>query len=97
MQKITQSSFPERLTQSPNNQQLTTETNKLNTVVNCRDTIDLLFGELGDLTNPTFKAWYCKLFYTIGRQRVLQLASIARADGYDTRKYFSKLLKKEVA
>lgn len=55
---------------------------------------DHLFDMLPDLVNPTFKAWYCKMFYSIGRDRVLQLASLARQDGKDNRKYFSHLLKK---
>ncbi len=55
---------------------------------------DHLFDMLPDLVNPTFKAWYCKLFYKLGKDRVLQLASLARQDGKDNRKYFSHLLKK---
>lgn len=55
---------------------------------------DHLFDQMPDLVNPTFKAWYCKMFYAIGRDRVLQLASLARQDGKDHRKYFSHLLKK---
>lgn len=55
---------------------------------------DHLFDQLSDLVNVTFKAWYCKMFYAIGRDRVLQLASLARQDGNDSRKYFSHLLRK---
>lgn len=55
---------------------------------------DHLFDQLSDLVNPQFKAWYCKMFYAIGKDRVLQLASLARQDGKDHRKYFSHLLKK---
>ena len=55
---------------------------------------DHLFEMLPDLVNPTFKAWYCKMFYALGKDRVLQLASLARQDGKDNRKYFSHLLKK---
>jgi hypothetical protein len=55
---------------------------------------DHLFDMLPDLVNPTFKAWYCKMFYALGKDRVLQLASLARQDGKDNRKYFSHLLKK---
>lgn len=79
-----------------NQRQLSTERNKLKTTVNCEDTIDLLIVELSDLVNSQFKAWYCKMFYRLGRERVMILASKARADGYDKRKYFSKLLKQEV-
>lgn len=57
---------------------------------------DHLFDMLPDLVNPTFKAWYCKMFYALGKDRVLQLASLARQDGKDNRKYFSHLLKKAV-
>lgn len=55
---------------------------------------DHLFEQLSDLTNPQYKAWYCKMFYAIGVERVLQLASLARQDGKDSRKYFSHLLRK---
>ena len=55
---------------------------------------DHLFEMLPDLVNPTFKAWYCKMFYALGKDRVLQLASLARQDGKDARKYFSHLLRK---
>lgn len=55
---------------------------------------DHLFDMLPDLVNPTFKAWYCRMFYKLGKDRVLQLASLARQDGKDNRKYFSHLLKK---
>lgn len=55
---------------------------------------DHLFDMLPDLVNPTFKAWYCRMFYALGKDRVLQLASLARQEGKDHRKYFSHLLKK---
>lgn len=54
---------------------------------------DVLFANLGDLTNQTFKAWYMKAFYALGKDEILKIASIARADGKDKRRYFSKLLK----
>jgi len=63
------------------------------TVNNCNNPIDELIAELSDLVNPEFKAWYCKTFYKLGREHVMVLASKARVDGYDKRKYFSKLLK----
>lgn len=56
--------------------------------------VDHLFDMLPDLVNPQFKAWYCKTFYRLGKDRVLQLASIARQDGKNQRKYFSHLLRK---
>lgn len=54
---------------------------------------DHLFNQLSDLVNPEFRAWYCKRFYAIGKERVLVLASQARADGKEPRKLFSKLIK----
>lgn len=71
--------------------QLKTELKPVN---NCNNPIDELFVELSDLVNPEFKAWYCKSFYKLGRDHVLVLASKARVDGFDKRKYFSSLLKK---
>lgn len=57
---------------------------------------DQLFEMLTDLVNPTYRAWYCGLFYKLGRERVLRLASVARADAKtNPRGYFSKLLKTE--
>jgi hypothetical protein len=56
---------------------------------------DHLFSQLGDLVNSQFKAWYCKRFYAIGKDRVLVLASQARADGKNPPRLFSMLLKKE--
>ena len=54
---------------------------------------DILFNQLSDLVNDTFRAWYCRQFYKLGTQRVLQMASIARADGKYPAKLFSKMLK----
>lgn len=55
---------------------------------------DHLFEMLSDLCNNQFKAWYCKMFYKLGKDKVLALASIARADAKtDKRRYFSYLLK----
>ena len=57
---------------------------------------DQLFEQLSDLVNPTYRAWYCGLFYKLGKERVLRLASVARADAKtNPRGYFSKLLKTE--
>lgn len=55
---------------------------------------DLLFEQLGDLVNNQFRAWYCKMFFVLGKDNVLKLASVARNDGKDPRKMFSLLLKK---
>ena len=33
---------------------------------------DALLNELSDLVNPQFRAWYCKVFYRLGRQRVYE-------------------------
>lgn len=55
---------------------------------------DHLFNQLTDLVNPQFRAWYCAKFYVLGKNRVLEIASQARADGKDSRKLFSYLLKK---
>ena len=79
------------LKEAINKRQLSVEV-KTNSVDNCNP-MDQLFRELQDLVNPQFKAWYCKMFYKLGRDKVIVLASLARADGYDQRRYFSKLLK----
>lgn len=56
---------------------------------------DRLYEQLSDLVNPQFRAWYCRKFYLIGTQRVLELASQARVDAkVDKRRLFSYLLKK---
>ena len=57
---------------------------------------DYLFEDqrLSGLVNPTFKAWYCKHFYRLGKDKVLQLASIAKVDGNNSARLFSFLLKK---
>lgn len=57
--------------------------------------IDLLYNELSDLVNDKFKAWYCSAFFKLGREKVLNLASVAKADGKDPVKLFSHLLQKE--
>lgn len=61
---------------------------------------DNLYYQLPDLVNQKFRPWYCKVFYHIGRDEVLKLASIARADATNShisRKLFSKLLKESYA
>ena len=57
---------------------------------------DHLLEELSDLTNDNFRAWYCSKFYKLGKDEVLRLASIARADGKNKQKYFSYLLSRKV-
>lgn len=54
---------------------------------------DRLYSDLSDLVNNQFRAWYCKMFYQLGKDRVLILASQARQDGKHKQKLFSKLLK----
>lgn len=54
---------------------------------------DFLYEQLQELCCPTYKAWYCREFYRLGRDKVLQLASIAKADGNEPAKYFSRLIK----
>lgn len=54
--------------------------------------INLLYDDLLDLTNDSFKAWYCKVFYKLGVERVRVLASQARADGKNPKRLFSHLL-----
>ena len=54
---------------------------------------DHLFNQLSDLVNETWRGWYMKRFYALGTKRVLQIASIARADGKNPAKLFSKMLK----
>jgi hypothetical protein len=57
--------------------------------------IDLLYESVKELCNDKFRLWYCKQFNVIGRERVLNLASEARADGKDPQKLFSHLITKE--
>lgn len=56
--------------------------------------VDKLLDETSDLVNDTFRSWYCKMYHKLGRERVLVLASQARADGKDSAKLFSHLLRK---
>lgn len=59
--------------------------------------ISLLYEDLEKkgLVNNQYKGWYCSAFFKIGRERVLILASQARADGKDPAKLFSHLIQKE--
>lgn len=82
-----------------------TEINKLKPTDNCSvDTTgkrvndaDHLFEYLIEqgLVNQQFKAWYCKMFYKLGKDKVLQLAGRAKVDSNtQPAKLFSYLLKK---
>lgn len=71
----------------------TTDTNTNRTNVYTQHDNDHLFNQLSDLVNDTWRGWYMKRFYAIGTQRVLQMASVARADGKHPAKLFSKMLK----
>jgi hypothetical protein len=55
---------------------------------------DYLYKELGGLVNDSFKPWYMKQFYRLGKERVLILAAQAKADGKEPAKLFSLLLKR---
>lgn len=57
---------------------------------------DYLYEDLSSLVNDSFKSWYIKCFYQLGKERVLQLASVAKADGEKPQKLFAYLLKKEM-
>ncbi len=79
------------------NQTTVTTGNKLKptvtTVGNKYKLTEALYEDLSDLVNAEFKQWYCKHFHRLGKDRVLQLASIARSDGLEPPKLFSKLIK----
>lgn len=87
---------------------VTTGINKVNTTVTTVTTekikltkqevlgCDIALSQYADLMSPNFYAWYCKIFYQIGRERFHILASTARAEGKDKKRYFSSLLKAEL-
>lgn len=55
--------------------------------------VDRLYDHLQPLLNDQFRKWYCGVFFKLGRERVLVLASQAKADSNDDpKKLFSKLL-----
>lgn len=58
---------------------------------------DYLYEELIDLVGsmPKLRAWFIKRFYTLGKDKTLQLASIAKADGKNPQRLFTYLLNKE--
>lgn len=77
---------------------VTTVNNNLNTTVTTvgdkYKTTEALFIDLNDLVNQQFKAWYCKMFFKLGRDEVMKRASLARSDArVDKKRYFSYLLK----
>lgn len=54
---------------------------------------DVINQEVNPRTGMTMRKWYLKCFFIVGKDTVLRIASIARADGRDKKKYFSLLLK----
>lgn len=76
---------------------VTTVSKNINTTVTTvgtkYKTTELLYSDLDDLVNERFKKWYCKKFHQLGKERVLELASVARQDGRNPRTYFAWLLK----
>jgi hypothetical protein len=56
---------------------------------------DKLFESLRDLTNDSFRAWYCDAFWKLGGAKVVQIADQARK-GNRPRNLFSWLLKQEL-
>ena len=79
-------------------EQLTTGLNKLNPIVttdNCNaQEADQIFEMLPELVNQQYKAWYCRELYRLPRTKIIELASLAQADGSDPRRLFSFLLKR---
>lgn len=58
---------------------------------------DLINAEVNPRTGKTFKGWYMRSFYLLGKDEVLKLASISRADAKrDKKRYFSTLLSNAV-
>ena len=55
-----------------------------------------LCEQYSDLIGDKFVPWYIKCFVEIGRERVMILASQAKADGENPQRLFSYLLKKEI-
>lgn len=71
-----------------------TNLNQLSTGSCTVEEADKLCEMYPDLVNQQFKAWYCKKFYALPRDKVIQLASQAYADGHNPARLFSYLLKK---
>lgn len=81
---------------SLSNYQLSTGINnlkQLSTVQLSVVEVDTIYKDISDLTNETFKSWYCGRIYQLGRQEIMKRASIARADGKEPKKLFSTLIK----
>lgn len=62
---------------------------------------DIALSDYADLISPQWKAWHCKAWYIIGRERYAILASQARSDGAakpggNPAKLMSYLLRKEL-
>jgi len=62
---------------------------------------DIALSEYTDLISPAWRAWHCKAWYKIGRERYAILASQARSDGAakpggNPAKLMSYLLRKEL-
>lgn len=58
---------------------------------------DYLYEDLTDLVGaiPKLRPWFIKRFYALGKDKTLQLASIAKADGKNPQRLFTYLLNKE--
>lgn len=59
--------------------------------------VDILLKETSELQSTEFKSWYAKCYRQLGKDRVFELASQAKADGQNPKKLFSYLLKKATA
>lgn len=81
---------------------VTTVVNKLTTTVTTvkegskYQNANEIYEVVADLVNDSFRPWYCQSFHKLGYKRVLELASLARADGKNPRNYFSYLLKQNI-
>lgn len=81
-----------------NNCQLSTGLN-LKPTDNCQLTteeVDLLLNEMSSLISEQFKPWYALTFRTLGKEKVYELASVAKADGKNPARLFSYLIKKSI-
>lgn len=59
---------------------------------NTFDEVNKFLIAFGDVTNPQFRAWYCKAIYSLGCQAFLDVADEARK-GREPARLFSRLLK----
>ena len=59
--------------------------------------ITLLYDDLNaqGLVNTRYKAWYCSQFFKLGREKVMRIASEAKADGTNPQKLFNHKLSVE--